>query len=266
MTQPTNVASLLEWPGENLTLSLLGSSLRTLTVLMNQPPFKASRRVRTTLIQHGTLEVRGVPTVLTHYTAWDSPHFKRTMQCQGGDASRVRMSTPPCTQLTHVVALPVCSSFRVARPIVPEERGKSQKSDAEKKQPKEPRCHRNSRGMGRSHISDKSTDNKSNGQEHEIDFYESFCTRKSARAWVQFLLKGGARVLTFLWRFHRLLVHVHLLSFYISALAGNIRFYYFLLRRCFLRSYAFSFVLPSHTTKSLTGGVLSTFGIEGLEQ
>ena len=46
---------------ELLTLSLLGSSSRTLTVPMNQRSFKASRRVRTTLIQHVTLEGEGGP-------------------------------------------------------------------------------------------------------------------------------------------------------------------------------------------------------------
>ncbi len=48
-------------PWGNLTLSLLGSSLRTFSVHINQRSVKASRRVRTTLIQHGTLGMRGVP-------------------------------------------------------------------------------------------------------------------------------------------------------------------------------------------------------------
>ncbi len=46
---------------ELLTLSLLGSSSRTPTVHMNQRSFKASRRVRTTLMDHATLEGEGGP-------------------------------------------------------------------------------------------------------------------------------------------------------------------------------------------------------------
>jgi len=90
-----------------LTLSLLGSSLRTLSFPSRKRLFKASRRVRTTLIQHVTLEMRGVPTVLTHYTAWDSPHFMLNMQCQGGDASRSTMFYSLRPKQTPSIALPV---------------------------------------------------------------------------------------------------------------------------------------------------------------
>ena len=48
-------------PWGKLTLSLLGSSLRTQSVHRHQRSFKASRRVRTTLIQHVMLGMRGVP-------------------------------------------------------------------------------------------------------------------------------------------------------------------------------------------------------------
>ncbi len=49
------------WPRGTLTLSLLGSSLRPRTVPINQRSSKAVRRMRTTLRQHGTLGMRGVP-------------------------------------------------------------------------------------------------------------------------------------------------------------------------------------------------------------
>jgi len=107
MTQPTNVASLLEWPGENLTLSLLGSSLRTLSVPMNQPPFKASRRVRTTLIQHGTLEVRGVPlgSHALHRLGLPSLHANHAVSRWRRKPCRTVLI--PLSQQTRVPALPV---------------------------------------------------------------------------------------------------------------------------------------------------------------
>ncbi len=88
------------WPGETLTLELLGSSSRTLTVPMNQCPFKASRRVRTTLIHHATLGIEGVPALLlSPSAAWDSLYIVLSMVCQGGDASRVQLVPTP---LSHV--------------------------------------------------------------------------------------------------------------------------------------------------------------------
>ena len=49
------------WAWGHITLSLLGSSSRPQTVPMNNCPPKASRRVRTTLIDHATLEGEGGP-------------------------------------------------------------------------------------------------------------------------------------------------------------------------------------------------------------
>ncbi len=49
------------WAWGHITLSLLGSSSRPQTVPMNYCPSKASRRVRTTLIDHATLEGEGGP-------------------------------------------------------------------------------------------------------------------------------------------------------------------------------------------------------------
>ena len=92
------------WLGETPTLELLGSSSRTLTVPMNQCPFKASRRVRTTLIHHATLGIEGVPTLLlSPSAAWDSLYVVLSMVCQGGDASRITNVPAP---LSHLSAFP----------------------------------------------------------------------------------------------------------------------------------------------------------------
>jgi len=247
-------------PRGALTLSLLGSSLRTLSVPMNQRPLKASRRVRTTLIQHGTLGMRGVPIVLTHYTAWDSPHGKLNMLCQGGDASRVQLSTSPHSQPTRLVALPVCSSFRAVRPIVLEEHDNSQKSEDGRTQPKYHFCPI----MKQQRIwrcscfdeMDESTNNKNNTHKQDTTYHDNLYASKLSRSWVQFLLRVGRMILSFILIVHRLRWHVCFLFFCISSLC--ITSCSFLLRKCLLRSCAFPFVIHSHTTKSLTGGVLNT--------
>ena len=97
------------WPGETHTLELLGSSSRTLSVHMNQCPFKASRRVRTTLKDHVTLGIEGVPTLhLSPSAAWDSLYVVLNMVCQGGDASRVPNVPTP---FSHLSAFPTSHPF-----------------------------------------------------------------------------------------------------------------------------------------------------------
>ncbi len=97
------------WPGETLTLELLGSSSRTLPFHMNQRPIKASRRVRTTLMHHATLGRGGVPAVLlSPSAAWDSLSVVLSMVGQGGDASRV---TNVPTPLSHLSAFPTLHTF-----------------------------------------------------------------------------------------------------------------------------------------------------------
>jgi len=78
---------------KNPTLELMGSSFRPRTVPHIPRSLKASRRVRTTLMQYGTLEEKGVPMLqATPSVDWDSLHVVLTMQRQGGDASRVGTS------------------------------------------------------------------------------------------------------------------------------------------------------------------------------
>jgi len=89
----------------NLTLSLLGSSLRTLSVPMNQCPFKASRRVRTTLYRVCYAWNEGSPVGFSRITPLGTP----LMECiadlgQGGDASRVHSSPTLCTLLISSLA------------------------------------------------------------------------------------------------------------------------------------------------------------------
>ena len=90
------------WPP---TLELMGSSFRPRTVPHIPRSLKASRRVRTTLMQYGTLEGEGVPMLqATPSVDWDSLHVVHTMQRQGGDASRVA----PCpVPLSHRSASPI---------------------------------------------------------------------------------------------------------------------------------------------------------------
>ena len=107
--QELHVYSTGGWPGETHTLELLGSSSRTLSVHMNQRPSKASRRVRTTLRDHATLGIEGVPTLhLSPSAAWDSLYAVLSMVCQGGDASRV---TNVPTPLSHLSASPTLHTF-----------------------------------------------------------------------------------------------------------------------------------------------------------
>jgi len=80
----------------HLTLSLLGSSLRTLTVPMNQCSFKASRRVRTTLYRICYAWNEGSPSGFSRITPLGTPLMEcRAYLGQGGDASRVDSSTSP---------------------------------------------------------------------------------------------------------------------------------------------------------------------------
>ena len=92
---------------KNPTLELMGSSFRPRTVPHIPRSLKASRRVRTTLMQYGTLEEKGVPMLqATPSVDWDSLHVVLTMQRQGGDASRVA----PCpVPLSHRSASPMLS-------------------------------------------------------------------------------------------------------------------------------------------------------------
>jgi len=94
-------------PGGTLTLSLLGSSSRTLSVPMNNRPFKASRRVRTTLIQHVTLEGEGGP-------AGSHALHRLGLPLRSAKHAVSRWRRKPCSyvlnpllQQTSVVTLPV---------------------------------------------------------------------------------------------------------------------------------------------------------------
>ena len=107
--QEEHLFTLVGWPGETPTLELLGSSSRTQTVPMNQRSIKASRRVRTTLRDHATLGIEGVPTLhLSPSAAWDSLYEVLSMVCQGGDASR--MTNVP-TSLSHLSAFLTMNTF-----------------------------------------------------------------------------------------------------------------------------------------------------------
>ena len=91
-----------------LTLSLLGSSLRTLSVPTNQRSVKASRRVRTTLYRVCYAWNEGSPVECSRITPLGTP----LMECradlgQGGDASRSEMFPTLRSQLSVFVTLPV---------------------------------------------------------------------------------------------------------------------------------------------------------------
>jgi len=240
-----------------LTLSLLGSSLRTQTVHMNQCSFKAVRRMRTTLYRICYAWNEGSPARFSRITPLGTP----LMECiaylgQGGDASRFVTSHTLRSQSTRMVALPVFSSFRAVRPIVPEEHGKSHKSEYEKKRQKEPTCQVVYKGIVRDcYCSEDIGDNKNKTQEDDTAYYYRFSKRKASRAWVQFLLRVGCVILSFLLRVHKLLWHVCFLFF--CTISRSL-----LIRNCPLRSCAFLFVVLPHTTKSLTGGVQNTWASE----
>ena len=107
---------MVGWPGETPTLELLGSSSRSLTVPMNQRPFKASRRVRTTLRDHATLGIEGVPTLhLSPSAAWDSLYVVLSMVCQGGDASRMTNVPASLSHLSAFQTMNTCTSCTLER-------------------------------------------------------------------------------------------------------------------------------------------------------
>jgi len=97
---------------EHLTLSLLGSSSRTPTVHINQRPSKASRRVRTTLTDYATLGGEGGP-------AGSHALHRLGLPLRSAKHSLSRWRRKPCrpvsiplSQHTPFLALPV----RVAPP------------------------------------------------------------------------------------------------------------------------------------------------------
>jgi len=100
------------------------------------------------------------------------------------------------------------------RPIVPEEHGKSYKSEYEKKRQKEPTCQVAYKGILRwCYCNEDIGDQKNKTQEDDTAYYYHFCKRKVSRAWVQFLLRVGRVILGFLLIVHKLLWHVCFLFF-----------------------------------------------------
>ncbi len=91
-----------------LTLSLLGSSLRPRTVPINQRSSKAVRRMRTTLRQHGTLGMRGVP---------DGSHALHRLglpSCKANHAVS-RWRRKPCRHVPTLCTLLISSPISRAR-------------------------------------------------------------------------------------------------------------------------------------------------------
>ena len=106
-TQPPTSVLAGGTPATPFTLSLLGSSLRTLAVGMNLRPNKASRRVRTTLYRVCYAWKEGSPVGFSRITPLGTPLMEsRAHLGQGGDASRIDTSTSPRTPRTILAALP----------------------------------------------------------------------------------------------------------------------------------------------------------------